>query len=77
MLNILYCDALKGHCPVRPVVDKRTQPGAVIYWYGKSPGQVGRKMGHINTVASSAEIAMKLADGALAKLSSHTGEQNA
>jgi phosphoribosylaminoimidazole carboxylase (NCAIR synthetase) len=52
------------------VVDKTTQPGASVYWYGKAPGTAGRKMGHINAVGDSVAAAAALANAALAKLSS-------
>ena len=77
MLNMLYCEAMREHCPARPVVDKTTQPGTSVYWYGKAPGMAGRKMGHINAVAPGVAAALKLAEGALAKFSPNNSEQAA
>lgn len=70
MVNILYTESMRKHCPAAPVVDKTTQPGASVYWYGKAPGTAGRKMGHINAVGDSVAAAAALANAALAKLSS-------
>ncbi|MCP5131356.1 MAG: 5-(carboxyamino)imidazole ribonucleotide synthase [Pseudomonadales bacterium] len=77
MLNLLYSEDLRVHCPPRPVAEKMKQPGTSVYWYGKAPGMVGRKMGHINAVAPEVEEAVRLAAGALAKLSSGKNRQAA
>jgi 5-(carboxyamino)imidazole ribonucleotide synthase len=69
MLNILYCEAMREHCPASPVADHTSQPGTSVYWYGKAPGMEGRKMGHINAVAPSVAAALKLAEGALEQFS--------
>ena len=38
------------------------QPGATLYWYGKSEVRAGRKMGHINILTSSVERSALVAD---------------
>lgn len=65
MANILYCEAMREHCPDRPVAYRETHPGVSVYWYGKAPGMSGRKMGHINVVADNVQLALERADGAL------------
>lgn len=77
MLNILYDEAMRGSCPGVPVVEQAVEPGTRVYWYGKTPGSAGRKMGHINSVAPSVNAAVELADRALGKLSAPSGEQAA
>ncbi|MGB5324734.1 MAG: ATP-grasp domain-containing protein [Pseudomonadales bacterium] len=75
MLNILYTDALRGICPDKPVTDHRPDSGTTVYWYGKMPGSIGRKMGHINTVASTVSRATELASDTLAGLASNNPEK--
>ncbi len=77
MLNILYTEAIRQQCPDTPVTDRAAYPGAALYWYGKAPGTIGRKMGHINALGGSVEAAGKAAASALEKLSSKKSEQAA
>ncbi len=77
MLNILYTEALRDSCPDRPGTERLPDLGAIVYWYGKRSGQVGRKMGHINAVASNVEEAVDLANRALAVLCSKDRERAA
>jgi len=65
MLNILYAEPMRKKCPDKPTAEHQPDKGTTIYWYGKAPGQAGRKMGHINALAPTVEIAMKHADAAL------------
>jgi 5-(carboxyamino)imidazole ribonucleotide synthase len=76
MLNILYTGALLPHCPEQP--EQMTVAGvdASIYWYGKLPGKAGRKMGHINALAPTVELAVAQANKALATLSSGNSSDN-
>jgi 5-(carboxyamino)imidazole ribonucleotide synthase len=68
MLNLLYSEYMREYCPERPLVSRETGARAAIYWYGKAAGKAGRKMGHINAVATSVAEALLLADGAMAGL---------
>lgn len=77
MVNILYTEALKENCPPEPLVHRETESGASIYWYGKSPGNIGRKMGHINAVAESIDSALEQANHAMLQLSSRGGDKAA
>lgn len=56
MVNILGPDHYSG--PARPPVIRSAN--AWLYWYGKSMCKPGRKMGHINLVASDTEELTKL-----------------
>ncbi|MEE4146496.1 MAG: 5-(carboxyamino)imidazole ribonucleotide synthase [Halieaceae bacterium] len=77
MLNILYSESLRAQCPAAPVVDRVSHPGAALYWYGKAPGTIGRKMGHINALGASESAAQALAARALEKLPVADSEQAA
>jgi 5-(carboxyamino)imidazole ribonucleotide synthase len=68
MLNLLYDELMREHCPDKPLVSRGPDAGAAIYWYGKEAGKAGRKMGHINAVAPSVAEALLLADGVMAEL---------
>lgn len=74
MVNILDADELHACSPARPTVTRSTQGNVSVYWYGKTPGRTGRKMGHINALASCAGEALDLARQTLADLAqSHQG----
>ncbi|MFT4825017.1 MAG: 5-(carboxyamino)imidazole ribonucleotide synthase [Halioglobus sp.] len=73
MVNILYTEALRENCPAKPGVYREKESGASIYWYGKAPGNIGRKMGHINAVAKSVNSALKKANQAMSQLNSQQG----
>lgn len=80
MLNILYEDGIEAACPPAPRIDAvywETNHAANrrgedtlcrVYWYGKSTGQAGRKMGHITAAGSSAAAVRVAAQTALAQL---------
>jgi 5-(carboxyamino)imidazole ribonucleotide synthase len=69
MLNILYDDRFEAACPSAPRVDEAPGPGTCrIYWYGKSTGQAGRKMGHITAAGTDAARVRTIAEDALANL---------
>lgn len=72
MCNILYSRGMESRCPPAPVTRRLPGTGATVYWYGKAPGSPGRKMGHINAVASSVGEAIVTAQQVLADV---TGEQ--
>ncbi|MGB5325717.1 MAG: ATP-grasp domain-containing protein, partial [Pseudomonadales bacterium] len=74
MLNILYAETMRDFCPDKPVIDHRPDCGTTVYWYGKMPGSIGRKMGHINTVATTVSRATDLANAALTELASNNPE---
>lgn len=74
MLNILYTDAMQQHCPAKPQVNTASETETSIYWYGKEPGIKGRKMGHINAVAATVDLAAAAASRELSKLSSDNSE---
>ncbi len=58
MLNILYRENDRAICPREPSVQALPEPGATLYWYGKTPGHPGRKMGHINAVGRDVDQAL-------------------
>lgn len=74
MVNILDAQELHACSPARPTVDRSPQGNVSVYWYGKTPGRTGRKMGHINALAPGASEALDLARQTLAGLAqSHNG----
>jgi 5-(carboxyamino)imidazole ribonucleotide synthase len=77
MINILYSEPMRGHCPRTPRVDRELEPQTRVYWYGKRPGSMGRKMGHINVVAASAAEAVERAGRALDHFSGGPSERAA
>lgn len=72
MCNILYADAMEQYCPDGPLSERHSNAQATVYWYGKAPGSPGRKMGHINAVASNVGDAIATAHRVRAEV---TGEQ--
>ena len=70
MINILYTDDFRSICPPNPVVETLPDLGTSVYWYGKTTGQMGRKMGHINSVGADVGEALALAQRALVTLRS-------
>lgn len=68
MVNILDAQALHACCPARPTIARSPGGDVSVYWYGKTPGRTGRKMGHINALAPAAGEALDLARQALAGL---------
>lgn len=66
MLNILYDDRFESACPATPCVeDVGDDLTCRIYWYGKSTGQAGRKMGHITAAGQNVEAVRGAAATAL------------
>jgi len=53
MRNILCTPALKHEDLHRDAAALEQDSGAVIYWYGKSPARLMRKLGHITALADS------------------------
>ena len=74
MMNILYAEAMRPHCPDRPVTEHSVEAGTSVYWYGKAPGTNGRKMGHINALGPSVPSAMESANLALGRLMAGNSE---
>ena len=68
MLNILYCEHFRSLCPPGPTVHTLTASGSTLYWYGKTPGSAGRKMGHINTIGCSVGEALRQGRATLLRL---------
>jgi 5-(carboxyamino)imidazole ribonucleotide synthase len=74
MVNILDSEELRACSPARPTRETSPQGDVSVYWYGKTPGRTGRKMGHINALAPGAGEALDLARQTLAHLAqSHHG----
>ena len=73
MLNILYEEAMRPHCPAEPRNELLEEFGVSLYWYGKIPGKLGRKMGHINAMAATTDQAKIQAANALASLTRDNG----
>lgn len=76
MCNLLYSAALKPRCPD----GARTESipgveGATVYWYGKTTGALGRKMGHINAVAPDLTSAIAAAQRGLALMTSEQQQE--
>ncbi len=74
MCNILYTKAMEEFCPASPVTERLQDVGAAVYWYGKTTGSVGRKMGHVNAVAPNASDAVVVAQRVLAEVTSSSRE---
>ncbi|MEE4661037.1 MAG: ATP-grasp domain-containing protein [Halieaceae bacterium] len=70
MANVLYEDRLEKCCPDRPVCQRSEGEQLAVHWYGKPPGRLGRKMGHITALAETADAASEAALEALQKLPS-------
>ena len=77
MLNILYTESMREHCPDTSSAVKSSKDQTSVYWYGKPPGITGRKMGHINATASSATEAVELANRAMKKIRGRDSERAA
>ncbi len=65
MANVLYEERLKDCCPANPVCHTSEDERLAVHWYGKPPGRLGRKMGHITALADSADAASEAALAAL------------
>ncbi|MDP5053725.1 MAG: ATP-grasp domain-containing protein, partial [Congregibacter sp.] len=62
MRNILCTPALKQENMQRAAGTEHGVGDAVIYWYGKSPARLMRKLGHITALAPSTTEALLLTD---------------
>ncbi|WOJ95574.1 5-(carboxyamino)imidazole ribonucleotide synthase [Congregibacter brevis] len=58
MRNLLCTPALKHEDLHRDSGTEAGSESATIYWYGKSPARLMRKLGHVTAVADSAEAAL-------------------
>lgn len=61
MINLLYEAAFKGRFPDDSVIGGNLGENTHLHWYGKRKEQLGRKVGHITTVADTADQALQLA----------------
>lgn len=77
MLNILYAEPMLSKCPDTPQVEQVPGKETTIYWYGKKPGAIGRKMGHINALGPTVSAAIENAASALASLSATDNPESA
>ena len=77
MVNVLYEESLRESCPATPKSVRSAGHAVTVHWYGKAPGRVGRKMGHITALAESPEAATTLALEKLAKLPDEKAEEKA
>lgn len=68
MLNILEPEESFVSYPATHAVKALPDLNARTYWYGKTPGRPGRKMGHINAVGPTVGDALGHARAALVKL---------
>jgi 5-(carboxyamino)imidazole ribonucleotide synthase len=77
MRNILYDEMWGDRCPPKPCNRPVKQSLlSQVYWYGKSEGQAGRKMGHITTLGNSVATAYAESTKALASLREQPKEHN-
>ena len=74
---MLYEESLRGSCPATPRRVRNAEHAVTVHWYGKPPGRIGRKMGHITALAESLEAATTLALEKLAKLPEEKAEEKA
>jgi len=74
MCNILYTQAMEECCPDSPVTERLPHSGAAVYWYGKTTGSAGRKMGHVNAVAANVSDAVVAAHRVLAEVTRSSSE---
>lgn len=70
MINILYREDYRAICPPAPAVEILPESGATVYWYGKTAGHAGRKMGHINALGRNVAEALGNGESAMMKLHS-------
>ena len=67
MLNLLYQDEFSGKFPDDAVTGQCVE-NTFVHWYGKRDSKPGRKVGHVTSVAQSADEALELARSALKNL---------
>lgn len=58
MVNLLYREGLESAFGTGPQRRKRPKTQSMVYWYGKTPGTPGRKMGHITSLAHGVDQAI-------------------
>ncbi len=69
MLNLLYDDSMAPALAPYPYTRQLDAHGRTfLHWYGKRAPKPGRKMGHITSLAMSAEAALVQAENGLAKV---------
>jgi 5-(carboxyamino)imidazole ribonucleotide synthase len=68
MVNILYSEGLRESCPAAATDDHLPEESVTLHWYGKEPGRIGRKMGHITALAETPRASAERALAQLAKL---------
>lgn len=62
MKNLLCTEALKLENKYREARTQRQEDGAAVYWYGKTPARLMRKLGHISARAQSADEALGIVE---------------
>ncbi|MFK7831015.1 MAG: 5-(carboxyamino)imidazole ribonucleotide synthase [Congregibacter sp.] len=62
MKNLLCTPALRLEDQHRPAAKQLDDNGALVYWYGKSPARLMRKLGHVSALASTPQDARKLVE---------------
>lgn len=62
MRNLLCTPALKHEDQHRPSGKALGTDNATVYWYGKTPARLMRKLGHVTAVGSTAEEALAAVD---------------
>jgi 5-(carboxyamino)imidazole ribonucleotide synthase len=62
MKNILCTEALLREGRARGAGRKLQPDGAAVYWYGKSPARLMRKLGHITATGEDAPSALAIAE---------------
>jgi 5-(carboxyamino)imidazole ribonucleotide synthase len=67
MTNVLYEDRMTTLCGL-PVSRWQHDDQTVVHWYGKTKGVLGRKMGHVTSVADTLNRAKELALAGLVSL---------
>ncbi|MEZ5571110.1 MAG: ATP-grasp domain-containing protein [Halioglobus sp.] len=74
MLNILDAQVPSAGFPSAPALLRFPELSATAYWYGKTPGNPGRKMGHITALGANPGEALAHARQALGKLADGSTE---
>lgn len=78
MRNILYDQTWSEICPSEACrIPVKSSLMSQVHWYGKPPGHVGRKMGHITTLGNSSTAAYAESRKALASLKPVLVEESA
>jgi 5-(carboxyamino)imidazole ribonucleotide synthase len=64
MRNILCSEALHAAGTTEPAGRREAGPDTAVYWYGKSPARLMRKLGHVTATASTLDEATERAQDA-------------